>query len=565
MPDVLARLDAALGWLRARIGRRTAVRFASLAAWGGAVLGLVLLLAWQQRWLDLPHPALLLAPTLVFTALGFVAGSLRPTPDRRELALLLDSLLDSDEAATAAVEMHERGLLDDTDVRDSRAAGVVARLDAALVPPSTLADRLPVRPARHLRLLPLLLVATLLGLLLPRAVRAPTPRTPGDLAEEAERLEERRKQIEEEHDVELPDELDAAFDEVVAAMKDQDEATASKKADELREKLEEFAQEQQEQAGDAAAAAEAMEQVDQELAEDLQDAARDGDLSAAADAVESLRERLGQQGQGAQETAARELERAAEQAAQAGRDELSDALREEARRAREQAEKGSQGQQGQQGSQSQQGQQGSQTQQGQQGQGQQGQQGSDGLAEYLRQLDQQGVGGDALAEAQRQMEAAQELNGALGGSSDRIGQQQGQGGGQGAGQQPSWGAGTSHTDRATEGFSLDGAAHRDMDRQVDGSYSDWTVTEHSDYDEQRLEGVNALTQSVKVPLNDGPIETLSRRKQDGSETSLTPLSVAPESYRRAAEEAVGGESVPRAYRDQVKQYFDLESPPKESP
>ena len=75
---------------------------------------------------------------------------------------------------------------------------------------------------------------------------------------------------------------------------------------------------------------------------------------------------------------------------------------------------------------------------------------------------------------------------------------------------------------------------------------------------EEFPGVKALTQSVNGPLADGPIDSWDIRLNQGDETARAPLSSAPPAYRAAAEEAVDRESVPRAYRDQVKQYFDLD-------
>ena len=157
------------------------------------------------------------------------------------------------------------------------------------------------------------------------------------------------------------------------------------------------------------------------------------------------------------------------------------------------------------------------------------------------------------------MEVAQELNGALEGTQGRLGQQGSERGGKGASEVGAldWGAGSSHSDAVVDPFSTDGADHRDMDRQLDGRHSSWVVEEFGQNSEERLEGVKALTQSVNVPLGDGPIDSWDIRLNRGAESSITPLSAAPPAYREAAEEAMEGETVPRAYRDQVKQYFDL--------
>ncbi len=177
----------------------------------------------------------------------------------------------------------------------------------------------------------------------------------------------------------------------------------------------------------------------------------------------------------------------------------------------------------------------------------------------MRQLQQQGIDGAAIAEAQRQNELTQRMNGALGGAQSRLGQK---GDGQGQGGDPqnpaSWGAGTSHTDADQGNHSTDGVTHQDMDRQLSGRHSSWTVESFQDFDEKRLQNVKAVTASVDVPLGDGPVDSESFRLNESNEQAGSPLLSAPADYRAAAEEAIDGEGIPRAYRDQVKDYFDLD-------
>jgi|GEM_PF-2460555 len=181
--------------------------------------------------------------------------------------------------------------------------------------------------------------------------------------------------------------------------------------------------------------------------------------------------------------------------------------------------------------------------------------GGGGLREYLDQLDEQGLGGDGLAEQNKLNELNDSLDNALGGAAGRMGGKPGQGGkGHGSGQSQ-WGAGTGHSDR-------DGGGHeqkqgfQDMDRQVEGRTSDWVVPHDQDFDEQRLQGVEAIAASVDVKLGGGPIDVETMRVAGSDERSGESLIQAPPGYKAAAEEAIDGESVPRAYRDQVKKYFD---------
>ena len=546
------------------------MRFAAVGAWLGGVVAVLWLGGWVLRLLPLAAPGLLLVPIALGALFGALFGATRPTPSRSERALLLDSLLALDEACITAVEMGDAG------AEDPRGREVFARLERALPARGELSALVPLTAPRHARFLPLLLLVLLVGLYIPQ-VGPSTPKAakPGDLQDEAERLEQRKEELEDALGAELPSELDDAFDELVGDMKagDVTRSEAAERAQDLRDKLDELAKEQADAGDGATDAAQALESVDQEAAQDLADALRQGNLEDAAKAVEEMRERMKGASPDDKERAARELERAAKEAAKAGNEGLSEALKKEAERARQEAAQQGDGQageqgEGQQGEGQQRGEQGEGQQgegqqgEGQQGEGQQGESGSgDGLAEYLRQLEQQGVKPSDMAQQQKQMEMAQELNGALGGAEGRLGGRgrgdDDEGSGQGKPGQD-WGAGTSHTDAVSDPFSTDGAAHKDMNRQVDGKHSSWVVDELGDNPEERLANVQALTQSVNVPLGDGPIDSWDIRLNEGSETAATPLSAAPPAYREAAEEAVDGENVPRAYRDQIKQYFDLE-------
>jgi len=523
-----------------RLATRRAIHHAALGAWVGGAAALLWLLLWLLRVVPLPHSGLVMVPIVLGALIGAIFGRLRQTPDRAELALLLDSLLGTEEAATTVVEMEAEGLLAEGLPSDPRSREVLVRLGAALTDRSHLRDELSLSPPRHVRFLPLILLALAFGLTLPRVPERDPPEViPGDLADEAERLEERKVMLEQRLDSSLPDELEDAFDALVEEMKSGaiDKAGAIERASALREKLDELAKNSGDREADGSSSSDALESVDEEAAKDLADALRQGDLEAAFESVDGMRERMAGASDADKERAARELERASRAASEAGNESLAEALKEEAERARE-------GQQGE----------------GQQGEGQQGegQEGSDGLAGYLEKLQQGGALGDMAAQS-RQMEIAQELNGALGGAQGRLGQGQSEQQDDGAEQsgEKDWGAGSSHTDAVVDPFSTDGADHQDMNRQLDGRHSSWLVEEFGENSEERLQGVKALTQSVNVPLGEGPIDSWELRLNRGAESSVTPLSSAPPVYRAAAEEAMSGEAVPRAYRDQVKQYFDL--------
>ena len=597
-------IDRALDLVRRRLIRRTALRWGALGAWIGAGLAALWLAGWLLRWLPLPDFAWLLLPVGAAAAIAAGVAAWRFRAGREELALLVDRVLETDEVAVTAL-----GLSSDEPGRLSPLIPVVmAEAEAALSDSAAeLKQRLRLRWPTHLRWLPLALLAVAAMTFIPRAPIKEKPAGPaGDMEAEAERLEQRRDQLERELDSALPDDVDEALTELIEAMKNGTvgKSDAAEKAKELSDRLDDYAAGQSDGAAQALRdAAESLERADPELAQDLKDALDDGDLDQAQEAVERMRERMEQRSQQERERAARELEKAAEQAAKSPLPGLGGALQGEAARLRKQS--GGQGsQQGQQGSQggqqaggqgsqgSQQGgqqggqQQGSQGgQQGQQSGGQQGQGGSQtaggtgsqqggesgqegggqgggqGLSEYLDQLEEQGLGGDGLAQDEAQSQLNQEMEQALGGAAGRLGGKEGgacHGGecGAGEGEGASYGAGRSHTNEDEGSFDTSGAQHQDMNRQLDGRTSDWVVEFDQDHAPERLDGVEAVATTVDVPLGEGPVDVETFRLSGSEERSASALVQAPAGYREAAEEAIQGEGIPRAYRDQVKEYFD---------
>ncbi len=598
-----ASLWGGLAVVQNRLRFQRSLDGAAFGGWLGVGLSGLWLAGWLLRLAPLPHPALLLiAPAVgLLLSAALAVRSFRPT--ETELALVVDRLLGSREAVVTSLGAGA-GRLAGRVHRDAQRAleDAAPRLRAGL----------PLRPPRRLLALPLGILLLAAATLLPRAPERLTPAGPaGDPTAEAERPQDRKETLERELGVELPEDLDAEFAELIDAMKRGGDAEAlAEQAQDLAEKLDRH-REELSQGGAAEAlqqAADALADADGEAARDLEDAAAQGDLDAAKDAIDRMRERMKNQPERQQEQAARELEKAAERASAGGMPGLGDALREEARKARE-ARRGAGGsgnsgqgegpgqqggQGGQEGSQSsedgqkagqegngQGGQQGSQG--GQQGQGEQsgqgggaagqggGQQAGDGaqqrgggqsggqgggLGEYLEQLDQQGLGGDGLAQQQQQMEMSQGLGQALGGAAGRVGKGQMGRGGRGNADGTGWGAGSEHTDEDKGNHQTDGQGFQDMDRQVEGRTSHWTTEYGQDHEEKRLEGVDALATSVAVPLGDGPVDVETMRLRGSDERSGSPLLQAPPGYREAAEEAIQGEGIPRHYRDQVKNYFD---------
>ncbi|MCP4869366.1 MAG: hypothetical protein GY898_11690 [Proteobacteria bacterium] len=605
-PENNDTLATAVGEASRRLAARRGLRAASLGGWIGTALSALWMGGWLLRWAPLPDFAWLLAPPIAVAIVGGLIGRATFRAREDELALLIDRLLGSEEIAITALGLREvpkEGPLAHQVVADAEAL-----LDGS---PAEIRARLPMTPPRHLRFLPLAVLAVAAMTFLPRAPIKETPAGPaGDMEAEADRLEQRKEQLEAELDTVLPDELEAEFSDLLESMKDGsiNKNEAAEQAQELADKLDTHARQSSSAESQALRdAADDLKSADPELAQDLEDALSEADLEEAQEAVERMRERMEQASPEERERAAREMELAADNAMKSPLPGLGGALKSEAGMLRKQ-QGGGQGQQQQaganggqqaggqgnqqQGGQQQGGQQGQQQggqgsqQQGSQGQqgGQQGQQqgggqqaggqgqqqggqqggegggqsGGGGLSEYLQQLEEQGLGGDGLAQEEAQSQMNQEMEQALGGAAGRLGGMEGATGNQGRGKggKALWGAGSEHSAQDEGTFDTTGMAHQDMDRQVNGETSDWVVPFDQDHAPERLQGVSAVASTVDVPLGEGSVDVEYFRLSGSEERSGQALIQAPAGYREAAEEAIDGEGIPRAYRDQVKTYFD---------
>jgi hypothetical protein len=542
-----------------------ASRGAVLGLWPGLSIGVLWILAGKMLWVSDPIPALwgpLVGVVAGAVVLGAAIAATRPLPGAEDLALLLDRLLGTDEAAATAVGLG---------IGASNALVDALRTRVEEIDPSDprIADGLPFGPPRRSRLLPLLLILAIGAAFLP-PLRAPNRRAPSnDPDAEASRLVDRKEALERELGVELPEGVDRAFDDLIAALRSGEagKEEAKKKAERLDEALDAMKQGSGDGiAGEMDQAKEALQDVDAQAAQDLEDATKDGDLGAAADAVERMRERMKKKPPQEQKKAADALKKAAEAASRAGAEGLADALKKEAQRANGGGDGGGQQKSGSEGSKP-----GTEEspEQGASGESKEESDGSDstsgdpppgafgGLAEYLRELEKQGVGSQ-LGDAQTRREMANRLHGALESAAANpyeAGQgQPGEGRGQGKGK-GNWGAGTSHTDE-DQGSVPEGGEHALMNRQVDGVHRDWLTEYGQDHAEKRLEGIKAITETVAVPIGEGTVDVEFMRRTGSNETSGKALVQAPEGYRAAAEEAIDGEGVPRIYREQVKTYFD---------
>jgi hypothetical protein len=201
--------------------------------------------------------------------------------------------------------------------------------------------------------------------------------------------------------------------------------------------------------------------------------------------------------------------------------------------------------------------------------------------------------GQKLGDDQKALKRAQQTNGALEGSKQRMGgqadtqegqsnqgadgQEDGEGEGQSEGQARNQGSGdggkegndgqgqqaastsSRHTweDEGEREAGKDG--FNDEDRNSNRTAS---ADQHVDdferlYAPSRLDDVDALLAGARGQVDeDGHIELVPTRRTTSDETAERGLIDVPEDYAAAAREAINDETVPPGYRDAVKQYFD---------
>jgi len=570
-----------------------------LGAWVGVALALLaggLSRFWWPLSVEPWVPMVLLAGLGVLA--GLVAGGawtgLRP----REVALVLDRVMETDELFVTALFLEkaphswsQQSVLQDLTVRMSD------------LPP--LRGKLPIRLPRRTRWLPLAALVAAAVLLLPQRPGARAVAEPQTaVAEEGARLEERLAELDEEFEVALPTDLETRVEELVRDLRDGDltDEEARERIDELQEQLEQL----QEDLAESRDLLQDLEEAAEELAQDpnagaLADALEDGDMEQAAEAAKGLQEALSDASPEERRQAGEALQRAGERLSQS-----SDGGLKQAGQRMERAGRQLQGQQGQQAQRSEGSQQGQGSEAGQQGQGseagQQGQGSEAGQQEAGQQeAGQQGSGqqtaqggpgsesggsdlqgladelqrqqdlSERLQQDGEQLARSQQLNGALEGSSQRLGgegavadgasSQSGAGeGGSGEGElgeglvATDFGTGHTWEDQGTGGSDV---VHHDADRQTTRAGGQELDDFQRLYDPLRLEGAQSLLTSVEGTVDeDGHIDTLPTRLTGGEQDAAAPLITMPDQYREAADQALTGERVPAGYRESVKRYFD---------
>lgn len=578
-----ARLIAAA---RRRIRRRNVLRYGALAGWIGIAVAAVILLMSRLWWplASVPPWTVALAVGLVGAATGVLIGWFRPVLGERELALLVDRALGTDEVLVTLLHLEDKGQAPEAVTED------LERRVAAL---PAVSKGLAAGPPRHAWMVPLAAILAALLILLPQregAVANPVDTDVSAVEEEADRLQEALEEIDEELGEALPEELQDQMDELLKDLED-DKLTpeeAQERIEALQEELAEWEESLEEGASDdqeaLEEAADALREgttdaETEEALEKLADALEDGDMEQAGEAVEELMDKLeGLDGEEAQK-AGEALERAGEALKNAGTEGLQqagDALEQAGEQLQEAGQPGG-------------------DQPGENGQGQTaGEQARKSLEDLAKQLSEGGDLSERLKSDQERLRKSQETNGALEASRQRLGGEagveegegegqqgepctgpdcppgQGQGQGQGQGGQPGTGmdggiaigepggsnAGQGHT-WEDEGTSDTTQGHQDKNRQNGRTGGQVVDDFESFYDPVRMAEAEGLITKVEGRIDEnGQIDSLPTKRTDGDETASVPLLDVPDRYVDAADEALANERVPPGYRSAVKDYFD---------
>ena len=591
---------------RRRIRRRHVLRAAVVGGWFGVGLAVVAL-GVSRLWWPLPAvPPWTVAVGLAAAAVivGAIVGRMRPILSERELALLIDRALGTDEVLVTLLHLEESG---------KAPPAVQQDLERRVATLPSVARGVQAGPPRHAWLVPVAAVLAALLLLVPQREAATAAGSQDtdltDVEQEAERLEDALEDISEEGEDVLPEDIQEGMDELMKDLEDGklSKEEAQERIAELQEELAEWEEsleeattedsEALEEAADALREGDAGDQATEEAMEQLADALEEQDMEAAADAVESLQDKLEGASSEQQEKLGEALERAGEALKGAGSEDLKsagDALEQAGQQMQEQA--------------------------GQQGEGDsQGEQAGDSARETLDKLREQLGEGSDLAERmkrdQERLKKSQEVNGALEASRQRMGGEAGveegeqgeqaqQGGpctpedmaagrcvnasgepctpddmaagnctratsGGSGGGEPGVGlgggmpgeegpatAGTGHT-WEDEGTHDTVGGHQDENRQNGRTEGELADDFESFYDPVRMEGAEGLVTKVEGKIDeDGHIDSLPTRRTDGDETAKVRLLDVPDQYVDAADEALANERVPPGYRDAVKDYFD---------
>jgi hypothetical protein len=552
----LSAISTLIAAARRRIRRRRIARGATIGAWVGVAVAVAVLAASRLWWWSALPPAWAVALALLALAAGIGAliGASRRVLGENELALLVDRAMGTDEALVTLLHLERSG---------SDLPAVRADLERRVAELPGRDVGVPSHAPRHARWLPLAALVAALILLIP--ARPPLAPPVGPTAEEAARLAEALEKNEA-----LPSEIKEDLRSLIEGLEDGtiSDEEAEQRLRDIQEALRAFDETMADakedldalsEAADALAGAEGLPPEAEAAAEQLAEALEQGDTEAAAEAARKLADAI-EQGTPEQAAAAGEaLSKAGEALSEASSPELramGDAL--------------------------------SEAGQGltpQQGAGEAGAPSPDAQRQAADKLrDAAGKLGDGRALAERlqqdreRMRQAQEANGALEASRQRLGGEPSEPGGEagqaGEGEGGMRGEAGTGLDAAMQGPPDTSEAGRGHTWEDQGTFdsppgfndADRTSARNSGkvlddfesfYDPQRLEGAEGLIVSVEGMIDErGHFDTIERRLTDSSEKASRPMLDVPDVYTDAAERALTDDRVPPAYRAAIKDYFD---------
>lgn len=533
-----------------RLGLRAAVGGGSVGLWigtaGAAGLAVARIVGWVPWYVAVPGGVIaLVVPALIGAGIGVWQHHL----PRRERALLVDRVVGSDEALVTAIHQLE-------------ATGRTEALHALDTTPAKVRAALPIGAPRHApwSLAAAALVAAAL-LALPR-IHVSLPKGPVDDPIVAEGIE-LREALQKPEAIVLPEELRSQADDLAEALIDQelDAEEAAKRLEELQQAIEQFQQQLEPSTNLLEELEEAAKELDAPALDHLSDALAQADMGGAGQAAEALTEAMEQATPEQRQQAAQQLQEAGErmqQSSDPGVQELGEAMQQTG----EAMEQG-------------------------QGQEQDGGQGSTGgqenplspeEAQQLRDaLERQKELGERLQQDRERLQQSQELSGAAEGAQERLGGQpqagegpsgdeDGEGEGQEAGVAQN-GAGGAGSGAGSDGHTWEDEGEFDADSNEGlpvggGDFEpDANQGEHIDdfekfYAAARLDGAEPVLASEQGQIRDGRVDVLVTRLTGSDEEAYAPQMEIPASYQQEAVEAIETETIPPAYREAVKTYFD---------
>ena len=574
----LNRMDQVLAAAQRRLRTRRAIRGAAVGAWVGVAAGATAVAIRHLGLVADPIPVTVAVMGLVIAVgIGGVVGAARPGLGSRQTALLLDQALQTEELLVTA------RWIQDQDPTPSRHAVLAAleQVDPALVP-----QVLPLRAPPHLRWVGVALLAVVIGLLLPawRPAGLNVLGSDDPVTAAGTRLEERLEAPELEDTVALPQDLErevaALADEMQGALLTQEEALD--RLAELQQKLQAFEeglQAQDDLLDDLEDAAQALENS---AAHDLADALKAKDLQGASDAVDNLSNAMDGASTEQRQQAADALTQAGQRLQQSADPSLAQAG-EALQQAGEAMKPGEGSQAGGEATGSDAG----------------GGLSSEDAAALKDALDQARQTGQQLQQDEAALRRSQELNGALESSRQQLGGEPGVDAGQskspssrsasecengtgesgecengegengegndqrngGASQNTMSGVGDQHTWEDEGAFQVSQEDGLNGQRQSDRSEGRTIDDFEKLYRSLRVQDAEHLVTSAEGQLDEaGQVDELPTRITGADETSQQISLDVPAAYAEAAAEAIRAEAIPPGYREAVKQYFDEVDP-----